>query len=403
MCHRKYIKKYIEMTAFSVQPMECPQSEHEATLFENITSESAFRTLERDWEDLTERSSQPRFSQAFVWCWTNWDVVERPLGRRLHCLVGRQSGRVVLIWPFVIYRRYGVSIARPLGGAHTEYTDPLLEVSAEADHRIELAWNFLRQTCPCDYFFLPSVREESRLHQMFSKNGVQCSSKTISLWVDWSGIEKWEDYCGKLSKSMLQQNKRRRRRLNECGRVTFDLLDGDSCAPAIDWHLRTKFEQLARTNFRAPLLLSKAYRDHLVLGASRGGPNGRISVWSLKLSNRIIATTVIRVDKFRIEVLNSTYDVAFSKYAVSRMLRLEILKWAFDRRLEFDMRLGEYSHKRVFANRETSVLLYEISNSVVGSLHLRLLQCYRLAKRTFGRYISQNPAWFSAKSWLVGN
>lgn len=372
--------------------MEGGQSDHESIFFENVTDENAVRALRRDWEDLSERDSQYRFSQTFDWCCINWDIVERPLGRRLHCLVGRQGCRLVLIWPFVVYRRYGVSIARPLGCAHAEYTDPLVEDGAEANHRIELAWNFLRQTCPCDCFFLPWVLEESRLHRMMAKNEAQINSKSIRLYVDWHGLEKWEDYYGKLSKTMRSQNERRRRRLNECGRVTFDVLDGDSCAPAIDWHLRTKVEQLARTNRQAPFLESKAYRDCLVLGASRGGPNGRISVWSLKLSDQIIATTVIRVDKFHIEVLNSTYDAAFSKYAVSRILRLEILKWAFQRRLEFDMRLGEYSHKRLFANRETSVFKYEIANSVVGSLHLRLLQSYRLSKRTVGKYISQNRA-----------
>lgn len=98
---------------------------------------SAF--LEGDWERLYACCSQHRFSQTFDWCWANWEAIEKPQGRQVKSFVGQDEGRPFLIWPFVIYRRHLISVASPLGGAHDEYHDPLIEDGSEADQRLELA------------------------------------------------------------------------------------------------------------------------------------------------------------------------------------------------------------------------------------------------------------------------
>jgi CelD/BcsL family acetyltransferase involved in cellulose biosynthesis len=369
----------------------------EGDRFEIVTDIQAFEALQGEWEDLCLRSRQHRFSQSFVWCWTTWEAVEGPRGRRLHCIVARNRGRVVLIWPFIVFRKSFPFVAAPLGCTYSEYPEPLVEDGPEADQRIEAAWRTLRDTCGCDLIKLRYVREGSNLHRlMVGKVGkrVKIVSRIANLYVSWHGYENWESYYRGLHKGVRQDIERRRRRLDERGRVTFEVIEGAQCMPAIDWTLANKVRQLAQTNRRGRWLETKAYRNLLVGAASRSSPQGGVVMFVLKLDDRIIATVLCRVDKMRVEPLNTVYDAAFSKYAPGKILWGFSLKWAFERNLEFDMRGGNEPYKKRWANRESEAITYEVANSVWYALCLwspammPLVRSYRIGKHKLAQFLS---------------
>src|SRR5262245_4656776 len=105
-------------------------SEHDR--FEIVTEDEVFKALAGDWDELCGLVGEIRCSQSFVWCWTTWEAVEQPRGRRLHCIVGRNQERAFLIWPFVVSDRPGLLVASPLGCAYAEYPDPLVEGGSES-------------------------------------------------------------------------------------------------------------------------------------------------------------------------------------------------------------------------------------------------------------------------------
>jgi CelD/BcsL family acetyltransferase involved in cellulose biosynthesis len=220
-------------------------------------------------------------------------------------------------------------------------------------------------------------------------------SKVTNLYVSWHDYETWESYYRSLKKSDRSNNERRQRRLGERGRVTFKVIEGAQCAPAIDWALANKVKQLAQTNRRGGhWLKTKAYRNLLVWAASRGSPRGRLVMFVLKLDDQLIATLLCRVDQIRIESLNTVYDAAYSQYGPGVILRGECLKWAFERQLDFDMRGWDLPHKRRWANRESSAINYEVANSTSYALCIRypalmpLLRSYRVGKHRLGQYLA---------------
>jgi CelD/BcsL family acetyltransferase involved in cellulose biosynthesis len=370
-----------------------PKREHDR--FDVVTDVDAFKALESDWDDLCARSSQVRFSQSFAWCWTTWQAVERPRGRRLHCIVGRNGDRVVMIWPLIVSEKSFLLVASPLGCAYSEYPDPLVEDSCEAIKRIEAAWQTLRNTCGCDMIRFRYVRHESPLHHfLIGKVGKQAREvvRVPNLSVSWDNHETWEKYYQSLQSKNRAENERCRRRLEERGKVAFEVVEGAHCAPIIEWALANKVEQLNRTGRRGGhWLKTKAYRNLLVWTASQASPHGALMVFVLKVNNQIIATLIFRVDKFRIEFLNTVYDAAYRRYGPGKILLDHAIKWAFERGLTLDMRGGDEGYKKEWANSESTAITYEVDLSALYKLCRRypavtpLFRNYRLAIHKLGR------------------
>lgn len=328
-----------------------------------VTNIKAFRALKDDWDDLCTRSNY-RFSQSFVWCRTTWEAMHGWRNSRLHCIATYNRTRLVLIWPFVVHRRPHGYFAAPLGYVHGESPDPLVEDGPEANRRIEVAWRTLRDTCRCDVIRLRHVLEGSELHHLMVRERVKAVSKTMNLSVEWCDHDNWESYYRNRPRHDRHDLERRRRRLGEVGKVSFETIEGPQCAPAIDWALARKGEQWDRTNPRGGgWIRTKAFRNLLVWAASRGGPRGRVIMFALKLDDHIIATRLGRVDDICLEAVTTVYDPAYSRYAPGRILLLKCLKWAFEHGLEFDFGYGNQPHKRRWINRERLAITYEVPNS----------------------------------------
>ena len=276
----------------------------EDDVFEIVKDAEAFKALKGDWEDLCARSSQSRFSQSFVWCWTTWETVERPRGRRLHCIVARNRCRIVLIWPFIVYPKSFLFTASPLGSAYSEYPDPLVEDGPETDTRIEAAWRTLCDTCGCDLIKLPYVREGSELHRLIvGKTGKKAKivSRVANLYVSWHNYDNWQSYYRGRSSKDRREDGRRRRRLSERGKVTLEIIEGANCAASVEWAIANKVKQLALTNRRGgSWLKTKAYRNLLVGAATRSSLEGKIVMFVLKLDDQnVIRGTNLRLDDVR--------------------------------------------------------------------------------------------------------
>src|SRR5262249_44497974 len=119
--------------------------------FELITGWAAIGALREDWERLWRADRDAYFSQSFAWCVTRWEALEAQERCTCICIVGRDEGRVTLIWPLII-RREGVwRIARPLDQVTTEYSSVLTE-NVNDQERVAEAWCFARANAPCDLF-----------------------------------------------------------------------------------------------------------------------------------------------------------------------------------------------------------------------------------------------------------
>lgn len=347
--------------------------------FRVVVDESEFTALESAWNELYRKATERNYSQSFAWCLHGWEKVAKPRGRKLFCLVGTEQDRLVLVWPFVICRKYLWSLARPLGPETTEYSNVLVEDGPDADTRLDLAWQALRRMRQYDVLWLPYVRDDARLHRVMAANGGFSSAERFTTsTVDWNAAETWEAYYRRLSKKQRLDIDRRRRRLMEAGNVTFvPTSDVGEQSKAIYWILDQKRRWLLRTSRQNDWLDTAEYRDFLVAVAGEAQQADGVTVSVLKLDERIIAASIQRMSGSRVEIFLPAFDPSYRNFAPNLILYEHLFKWCFDQRLEVDFRIGNESYKEYWGIRKSNATSYEHAVSRRGAGFVVLKEAHR--------------------------
>lgn len=131
-----------------------------------------FRALKPEWNELWSRA-EGRYHQAFTACWLCWTKVAQPRGRKLCCITLRQQGRLVMVWPLVVYRKLCWTVVRPIASESTDYTNILVQDGPTARKAIERAWCAVQKRCGADIILLPFLNADSKLFELASrKRGV---------------------------------------------------------------------------------------------------------------------------------------------------------------------------------------------------------------------------------------
>ena len=336
--------------------------------FEIVTEVGRLFSLKPHWDNLCDRSIDHSFSQSFQWCSTAWKIIDLPQRRQLYCLVGWVDNRAVLIWPFVILRRGLWLMLQPLGWETTEYSDVLVENSPEADYWVALAWRKLRATCKSDIVILPFVRTNSRLHRIVSKERPMSAWANSISSVSWDGNQEWGSYYQSLKRDFRYLLRSRRRRLSQRGYLSFEAVtEHEQLRPTIDWIFSHKTEWLIRTKRHSPWLESEPYKEFLIRVAAESEGTGSIMLFVLKFDGQIISAVLGRISKFSAEALIAAFDRSYGLYGPGHLLYEDILKWALERRLELDFRIGNETYKKDWTNRESEVITYRFINSIWGA------------------------------------
>jgi CelD/BcsL family acetyltransferase involved in cellulose biosynthesis len=346
--------------------VECRSAK--ALYFEIVRDARRLFSLKSNWDRLCSRSTDYNFSQSYQWCSAAWNRGAQHSRRQLFCLVGWVDNTMVLIWPFVILRRGLWLMLRPLGSETTEYSDVLIEDGPEADQWALLAWRKLREMCNSDVIIFPFVRENSRLYRILSQERPMSAWGVPTSSVNWDGYQSWESYYRSLKGEFRYSLRSDRRRLAQRGNLSFvQVTQCEEASAIIDWLLSQKTDWLIRTKQSSPWHDARSYREFLTKVVAEREGIGNLTLFILKLNGQIISAVLGRISRFSMEAMIAAYDGVYRQYGPGQLLYEDILQWTFARRLEFDFRLGNYTYKRRWTNRESKVVTYRFVNSMWGA------------------------------------
>jgi CelD/BcsL family acetyltransferase involved in cellulose biosynthesis len=352
--------------------------------FEIVEDAERLFSLKSDWDRLCSRSTDYNFSQSYQWCSVAWECPTQSSRRQLFCLVGWVDNTMVLIWPFVILRRGLWRMLRPLGSETTEYSDVLVEDGPEADQWALLAWRKLCETCNSDVIIFPFVRENSRLYRILSQERPMSAWGVSTSSINWDRYQNWESYYRSLKGEFRYSLRTKRRRLAQRGNLSFvQVTQCEEATAIIDWLLSQKTDWLIRTKQSGPWQDVKSYRDFLTRVVAERDGFGNLTLFVLKLDGQIISAILGRISRFSMEPMIAAYDRAYSQYGPGQLLYEDVIQWAFARRLEFDFRLGNYTYKRRWTNRESKVVTYRFVNSMWGAAFSLASRCRSKIKISF--------------------
>lgn len=346
---------------------------------EIVSDERRLSGLKAEWDALYDRQGAPHLSDSFDWAWLSWTALTSRRRRRPYCLVMRRADRTVAIWPLVITPGPLLNVASPMNSETSEYCPCLVD----PEEPPEALWTALRQELRtrrgADALRLPHVRRDTPLHSVISAaREARATVVQPAPLVCATDFSTSDDYHAWLPADARASLRRRRRRLEETGRVDFQVI---ACASermeALKWVLEHKGAWLQRRGLANVRLLSKHNAAFLEATLRQDWTSGNRMVFALKIDGALIAAEIASVDGSRVESFTASFDPSFERYSPGALLTLEVIRWALDRRLDYDFRTGTEPYKFKWCSHVTPVTSYLLPITFRGEHFVR----YRLARR----------------------
>lgn len=318
------------------------------------------------WNDLLARCPDHRFTQSPAWAEAGWRFIGRPRGRQLHGLALFSQEALVGLWPLVTHDHDGRRIVRPLGAEASEYCTPLVEPGPAARRRLQTLWRAAARLG--DLAILPYVRQDTAFSTVVERAGLWRTRDfpAPALSAPRRDYADFADYRRSLTASVRATLRRARRRLGEKGTFVLGIEPCASRAAAIDWLLAHKKRWLDGQGLGSDWIGRQDYRDFLVaLAESSDGERG-VVLFTLKVDGVPIAANLVTVDRARVEALIGVYDPEWSVHSPGQLLTEHCLAWAFERDLDYDMRIGEASYKKGWAPRACATDTWYVATSPRG-------------------------------------
>jgi CelD/BcsL family acetyltransferase involved in cellulose biosynthesis len=313
---------------------------------------SGITSLADEWDGLADRVQAPAFLRpGWIQAW--W----RAFGKgQLEILVARRNGRLVGVAP--LYRRY-----RTLRSTSNWHSPAFGFLSEDTDAEERLAKMTLdRLQGRVSLSFLDASRSTFATCRAAAEDAdCRVLARTLerSPYLDINGD--WERYQANLSRSFRRDLDRRLRRLNEEGRVSFEIVDGAD-----------RLDELLAEGFRVEAASWKGARGTAVTArpetrqfywdvAHWAASEGWLRLAFLRLDGCAIAFQYCLEERGVYYGLKGGYDPRFSKFSPgSLILRFNVAR-AFSAGLRrFEFLAGDEPYKLAWTNSWRNLVLLHL-------------------------------------------
>ena len=311
-----------------------------------ITDPDAFLALRDEWNALWSQVDG-RHHQAFDVCWQCWTQAAKPSGYRLHCIVYRENGELVLVWPLMSHRRFFCTVLEPLTPGTAEHTSILTATGASA--ALNAAWRAATQHCHADLFSIPYVAKNAALYDLASRHaGLVATRQDVSATALLRKEPDWTAYCNTLGTLSKKKPGAREKRFEKEGVLDIRILeakDTQAHAQWVDWILARKREWAEHFEKSGPWLYSQGYRDFLVSLADGTHAQPMGTVFVMTLDGLPVAAYIMGLGHTCVNGLIGAFDPKYSRFAPGSILMERCVKWAWENRMDFDFGIGTEEFK----------------------------------------------------------
>lgn len=251
-----------EATAFSRTPASYPHLETEIRshiqgqlTLAIVTDLASFDALRDEWNFLASSNQIHQLAfQSHGWlrAWLQSYLIEdcntiQPDGEhstQAVIVTVRVGGKLSVICPFAMRRRFGMQHLTWLGEPASQYGDVVTDGTA-TNALIAAAMDFVVQELKPDYLRLRKVRDDAAILPWLKSKGALSTAADAAPYLDFRNAVSFDDYCVKYSAKSRKNRRRLRKRLIEHGDVTTSVLDGgDEAQTAIRTAIRYKRQWL---------------------------------------------------------------------------------------------------------------------------------------------------------------
>tara|TARA_B100001123_G_C15345112_1_gene1036638 strand:- start:307 stop:1407 length:1101 start_codon:yes stop_codon:yes gene_type:complete len=338
----------------------------------NIEIYNSFdQSLKNIWEDIEDLSSCTPF-QSFSWL-EHW---QKSIGSTLFkispfIVVIKKNEEVLALLPLGKRKSFGIEVLEWLGGNNTDYMSPLI-----SEHNDLFITDFkniwdkvLQELKPLDLVCLSKQvnLKNSNPFILNLENKVLMNSYQSLLKGNWESFSK--EY---LSKKVLADSRRQRKRLSELGELSFNIAKNDEEIKKItQLMIKQKSRRYIETGSWDMFGIEEYKNFYLNLEQKLGGL-GRVHVSYLSLDKKIIATHWGLVSSDNFYYLMPTHEgEGWEKFSPGKLLLESLIKWSIDNNLKmFDLTVGDEAYKRKWSNEVSPIYEHIYPVSLTGRIYL---------------------------------
>ena len=298
---------------------------------EVVSDTAAFLQLEQEWNALVAHTEIDHPFLTFDWVRSWWECFGA--GDRLHIVVVREGPAAIAIAPLMVTRRmfYGLSMRcmQFIANVHTPRFDILVAARHPEVHRA--LWEHLNSVRDLwDVLLLCQIPEGSLTLEYLSRFA-EDAGFPVAPWKSADSpyvrlLGDWEGYLGNLRPKHRTNLRRRMRRLQELGPVSFEMI---SAGDPLDFVLGDGFrlegavwKDSNRTAIQSDAAVEQFYRTV----ATRFAKKDWLKLHFLKLGDRRIAFQYAVSFKDKAFSLKPGYDPAYAQCSPSNLLCMLFLE-----------------------------------------------------------------------------
>ena len=327
------------------------------------------------WKKL-ENNGHSNVFQKCDWNQNWYRTVGKPVHQiQLFIVSVSFENKVEAILPLGILKNSGIKKLQWLGGIHSDYMGPLIGSSSDIFlTNFEAIWSEILSSLPAfDLLYLdkqiPNIG--SHVNPFFYMK----DSKKISSVHQAHFRGSWENYKDGISKKVLADTARQRKRLSKLGNLSFVVLSNEEennlFLEKLFLFKRMRYQEIGVED----VLNKEEHRAFYLNMPSQISQSARAHCSVLKLNKEIIAMHWGAVDgKIFYYLMPAYFGTEWSKYSPGKILLEELMLSCHQSGLNvFDFTSGDESYKKIWANESFPIHLTVKSYSFKGSAYIKFL------------------------------
>ncbi len=346
--------------------------------FELVTDLDGLQDLEEDWNGLLDRmdgAGNPFLSFNWHWHWCEHYLAEgegdKPAA--MNIVVGRENGRVTMIWPFVLGREMGLRVLRFMGEPVSQYSDILAEPEADLSH-LRACWEFLCDTAEPDALAMRKVRSDSAIAPLLQDLNALPTQEQEAPFADLTAVPDYESYQARFSKKFRRNCRRQCNRLEELGTLEFRMVrESEEARRYVADAFTMKREWLRETGRIAPSFNDERFGSFFnALAGNTKRPAGCV-VSALTLDGYPIAVEVGILDRGQYAVHIGAFEASHARLSPGTHQMARSIAKLIDMGVErYDLLAPHDSYKMTWTDKTVGVCDYVVPRSIAGRVYADL-------------------------------
>lgn len=298
--------------------------------FDTIKTLDEMLCLEQDWKALFATHGRSdhvfqSFELAHHWCQYFLPAHAKSSSTQLNIVTAYRGDTLVLVLPLVQVCAHGQCRLEWLGAPVSQYGDALVEEGPRSHAIVEAALDYVSQETASDIFVLRKVRADSIISTVLDARNPTKTSADIAPAISLPRNTSVEKFLSRYPAKACKNRRRHRRRLNEHGAVSLEVVNGGP--QAVDYIRQAM--TFKRAWLASRRLVSLAFSDermdtffhdlpeHLT---NQTDPSCGLRVYALKCGERVVAINVALVCGDRLLTHIASYDLEFEKFSPGSLL-----------------------------------------------------------------------------------